>query len=438
MTTEIVKKDTQVQLAMEFSNDQVQLIKNTVASGTTDDEFRMFLHFCKTSGLDPLRKQAYVIPRRYKDDDGNWKRTVTMMAGIDGFRSRAEQQPDFCGIRSAAIYEGEEVEIDYSEGKVKHKVDLSKRKSKKVVGAWAIVTRKDRIPYVQYIDWTEYYDEKSFMHRNKPGVMACKTAEATALRHEYPEPFSGIYTQEEMSSEYSNPVDVTDTTIVTNVVEEEKTKKLLDSEPQGPTKETVETVSKNENDKKLSQQFNIMFHDICKGLSVATGKEFNSNQKRAFLGMWLISQKVDIGSITDDDGIHVSRLGTEKITELMSKLKEPGMIPILKQYIPTDPSPVVTTPEAPKAEVKKDPPVTSSSMDDAKLELKKLCSEIETATNKDMVGMRLNVSIKKKHNLFGSSDKFTEENLRACIDEVKGVLERLIAGQTATDILKEY
>lgn len=182
----------------EFSRQQVELMKRICAKGATDDEFKVFLHFCRESGLDPLRKQAYFIERKWKDKDGNPRRETMMMAGIDGLRARAEKMSDFEGLSSAAVYTGDEISVDFGEGVIVHKAKFPRKKP--ILGAWAKLCRKGRIPAVTFVDMDEYKDDRSPMWRDKGGVMICKTAEATILRHEYPEPLSGIYGPEEVGA----------------------------------------------------------------------------------------------------------------------------------------------------------------------------------------------------------------------------------------------
>ena len=175
-----------------WDREQIDLIKRTVAKGTTDDEFAMFLHYCQQSGLDPLRSQAHCIVRDYTDRSGKKNRDVQMMTGIDGFRSRAERFPDYRGCQSGVVFADDEFSIDYGEGRVNH-IARYPRKSKDPIGAWCVVRREGRIPYVHWIDWLELYDQRSFAHKKMPEIMARKTTEAQALRHEFPEAFSGIY-----------------------------------------------------------------------------------------------------------------------------------------------------------------------------------------------------------------------------------------------------
>src|ERR1700676_2547961 len=47
----------------KLSEDEVSLLKRTVAKGTSDDEFAMFLWFCRNHQVDPVASEVYCIMR---------------------------------------------------------------------------------------------------------------------------------------------------------------------------------------------------------------------------------------------------------------------------------------------------------------------------------------------------------------------------------------
>ena len=180
--------------AVEWSEDQRALIKRTVAPDATNDELAMFLHVAKKAGLDPLQKQIWFVKRSGR---------VTVQAGVDGLQARALRMPDCEGIASAVVYEKEDFTFDKAKGEVvKHQSNPFGAQGA-LVGAWGIVHRKGKAPFVALIRYAEYADSNSPLWKNKPAVMLEKVARSTALRRAYPEDFGGIYDPAEMGREAS-------------------------------------------------------------------------------------------------------------------------------------------------------------------------------------------------------------------------------------------
>ena len=204
MGNEIVKA---LSLAEEFgmTEDQTKLVKSYCARDATDDDLRLFLHYCKASGLDPLRKQAHFIIRKNKCQecygkgcgkcDRGYIRVPTFLAGVDGLQARAERFPDYAGIMAAAVREGDEFGYEAGSGTVKHSFGA---KRGRLIGAWATVARKGKLPCTVFVEAAEFMQDGG-LWSSKPATMMEKTARSTALRRAFPEPFAGVYGEEEIN-----------------------------------------------------------------------------------------------------------------------------------------------------------------------------------------------------------------------------------------------
>lgn len=165
-----------------YSKDQIELIKRTVAKGSTDDELKMFLHIAKRTGLDPFVRQIYSI-RRWNSDIGGF--SMVTQTGIDGQRLIAE--------RTGKYAPGKDVEYQYDENGVL--ISATAFVMKMIGDKWFEVPATAR--------FTEYAVKKkdgtlTAMWKDKPHVMLGKCAESLALRKAFPNEMSGVYTEEEM------------------------------------------------------------------------------------------------------------------------------------------------------------------------------------------------------------------------------------------------
>jgi len=153
-----------------WNAEEQKLIKETVAKGATDPEFRLFLYTAARYGLDPLVRQIWCV--KYSGHPAQ------IFAGRDGFLSIAHRSGEFAGIRSGT----------------------RKDEDGEIIG-WAEVHRKDfEMPFRVEVYLSEYHTGQS-LWKSKPRTMIKKVAEAQALRQAFD--ITGIYIQEEIDPDKS-------------------------------------------------------------------------------------------------------------------------------------------------------------------------------------------------------------------------------------------
>jgi phage recombination protein Bet len=193
--TEIIETPKAETLPRGFNpnRDQLDLLKQTIAKDTTDDEFSLFIEVCKHKGLDPFAKQIYCI-KRYDQEAGKY--VMTIQTGIDGFRLQAERSGKYAGQTPPEW------------------CDASGRwlpvwlADTPPAAARVGVYRKDfQAPLYSIAVFKEYaprYKRKEGgfdlvpMWKRMPANQLIKCAEAGALRKAFPDECGGMYVPEEM------------------------------------------------------------------------------------------------------------------------------------------------------------------------------------------------------------------------------------------------
>jgi phage recombination protein Bet len=185
----------------QWTDERIDLIKRTICpKGISTDAFMLFIEQCRRSGLDPLLKQAFCVERRQNIgtyDSPQWVNKHEFQPAEAGMLARAERFPDYEGVSAAEVFAEDPVSIDYGRGEVDHKVTPTQRKGA-LVGAWARVQRKGKVPTVVWVDFSEYVQKNGkgnamAMWAKMPQTMIRKVARVAALRTAYPETFGGLY-----------------------------------------------------------------------------------------------------------------------------------------------------------------------------------------------------------------------------------------------------
>jgi phage recombination protein Bet len=204
---------------ISFTDEEKEILRKTVCKKANDDEFKVFLHVAETYGLDPFNKELFF----WKDK----KDRTTIMCSRDGYLSIANRHEAFDGLVSDVVRANDDFKRTTTG--IEHKYGSDRGN---IVGAFALVYRKDReYPVYVFAPYDEYNGYNSVWNRY-PSAMILKVAESMALKRAFS--VSGLVSQEEMNIQR---------------LEDRENKSSQDKVDKLSTEEKKQTVSKSNNGK---------------------------------------------------------------------------------------------------------------------------------------------------------------------------------------------
>lgn len=171
---------------LRFTQDQLTLLKNTIAKGTTDDQFRLFTEVAQRTGLNPFAKQIYAVVRQGQ---------MTVQTGVDGYRLIAQRTGQYAGQRGPEWCgpDGEWRDV-WLEDTPPKAARVGVLRHGFLEPVWGVALTKS------------YQQSQSPLWKTMPEVMIAKCAEVLALRKAFPQELSGMYADVEMEQADSEPM----------------------------------------------------------------------------------------------------------------------------------------------------------------------------------------------------------------------------------------
>jgi phage recombination protein Bet len=207
---------------VKFTEHQVAILRQIGLEDATQGDLDLFFHVCRTTGLDPFRRQIYMIGRNTKltewvEDERatngrrkveKWVTKYTIQTGIDGFRRNG---------REAAKALGDSIAFDgpYWCGEDGEWREVWPAETPPVAAKYTVFRNGEPfsavVHYDEFVQTNAVYegsgqqrrkvaDEPNSMWAKMPRNQTAKCAEAMAYRRAYPDDFSGLILEDSAQS----------------------------------------------------------------------------------------------------------------------------------------------------------------------------------------------------------------------------------------------
>lgn len=177
----MANSNTQLQAVTEdivvgnYTQKHLDTIKSTIAKGTSNEQFQLFIQTCVRTGLDPFLNQIYCIV--YNGKDGP---VMSMQIAVEGIVALAKKHHQYKGFIASEVKEKDEFEIDMVTGEPKHRIVSMQRGQ--TVGAYcvayregapniAVIITQDQVEHLlkgrNGQMWKDYFDDMIVKHAIK-------------------------------------------------------------------------------------------------------------------------------------------------------------------------------------------------------------------------------------------------------------------------------
>lgn len=186
-TQAVAIKTEQKEITITFND-----VKRYLCPLASDAEIGLFLKICQSEGLNPFKKEVYLI--KYAPDQA-----ASIIIATEVFLKVAESCPEYNGLEAGIILKGAKGQLEFREGSF-----LLDDEEDTLVGGWAKAYRKDREkPIYAAVNIKEYrkFTKGGRVTRfwdEMPATMIRKVALSHALREAFPNRFAGTYTTAEV------------------------------------------------------------------------------------------------------------------------------------------------------------------------------------------------------------------------------------------------
>jgi recombination protein RecT len=220
--TQLAPVNTQAVVG-NFTQAELDTLKATIARGTTNEQFALFVQTCVNSGLNPFLNHIHCIV--YNGKEGP---TMSIQIAVEGILYLARRTEGYKGIDCQLVHENDEFKFNAKTKEITHEIGFPRGK---VVGGYAIAKREgfDDVIVIMEVNevehmlkgrnahmWKEWFNDMFKKHLMK---RAAKLQYGIEIAED--EPVSGNTLDATASYEPRQRIDITPNTNVVEVNEGE-------------------------------------------------------------------------------------------------------------------------------------------------------------------------------------------------------------------------
>lgn len=158
-----------------YTQKHLDTLKSTIAKGTSNEQFALFVQTCVRTGLDPFLNQIYCIV--YNGKDGP---VMSMQIAVEGIVALAKKHPQYKGFIAAEIRQNDHFKAKVHSGEVEHEPDVMN--PGETIGAYCVayregapnilvIVRRDQVEHLlkgrNSQMWKDYFDDMIVKHAIK-------------------------------------------------------------------------------------------------------------------------------------------------------------------------------------------------------------------------------------------------------------------------------
>ncbi|SFD44717.1 RecT family recombinase [Bacillus sp. UNCCL81] len=166
MSNQVAVSNTQAVVGT-FTQNELDTLKHTIAVGTSNEQFALFVQTCVNSGLNPFLNQIYCIVYGGK---------MSIQVAVEGVLALARKQPGFKGVDVELVHENDDFKYNPASKEITHSVGFPRGK---VIGGYAIAKKENFTDVVTLMEvsevehmtkgnnknmWTNYFNDMFKKH----------------------------------------------------------------------------------------------------------------------------------------------------------------------------------------------------------------------------------------------------------------------------------